>query len=83
MYFCYQLFKRKIRFLHYFYKKKSDQERFLSHVTDYYFYFKDNILKCLISVKQEDCGLNFPDDFKTEVDQLKLDGNCDFGSGKF
>ena len=36
----------------------------------------------LFSVKQEDCALGFPDDFKTEVDQLKLDGNCDFGSGK-
>ena len=41
------------------------------------------LTKCIFSVKQEDCGLNFPDDFKTEVDQLKLDGNCDFGGGKF
>ena len=34
------------------------------------------------SVK-EDCsvgGLPFPEDFKAEVDQIKLDGNCDFGN---
>ena len=36
----------------------------------------------LFSVK-EDCsvgGLPFPEDFKAEVDQIKLDGNCDFGN---
>ena len=33
-------------------------------------------------MKQEDCGLNFPEDFKPDVD-LKLEpGNCDFGSGE-
>ena len=35
------------------------------------------------SVKQEDCGLDFPSDFKADVADLKLDGNCDFGSGKW
>ena len=33
-------------------------------------------------MKQEDCGLTFPDDFKAEVGDLKLDGNCDFGGGE-
>ena len=28
-------------------------------------------------------GLNFPDDFKAEVGDIKLDGNCDFGGGEF
>ena len=37
----------------------------------------------LFSVKKEDCGLNFPDDFKAEVGDLKFDPNCDFGGGKF
>ena len=32
-------------------------------------------------MKQEDC-LNFPDDFKADVGDLKLDGNCDFGGGE-
>ena len=37
----------------------------------------------LFSVKQGDCGLtDFPDDFKAEVGDLKLDGNCDFGGGE-
>jgi len=34
---------------------------------------------------KEDCsvgGLPFPEDFKAEVDQIKLDGSCDFGNGK-
>ena len=34
----------------------------------------------ILSVKQEDCGLDFPSDFKPDVD-LKLDTG-DFGSGK-
>ena len=36
----------------------------------------------MVLVKQEDCDLNFPDDFKAEVGDLKLDGNCDFGGGE-
>ena len=42
-----------------------------------------HVIFFLFSVKKEDCGLNFPDDFKAEVGDLKFDPNCDFGGGKF